>query len=82
MDDDRREDPARTVEVGPDSYIGIELALPKGGEGEMLRVRVTKWMKDGDGLPVGTAADNPLLDSRLYEVKFVDGNVVEWNAGQ
>jgi hypothetical protein len=34
-------------------------------------------MKDGDGLPVGTAADNPLLDSRLYEVKFVDGNVVE-----
>ena len=30
-------------------------------------------MRDKDGLPIGTANNNPILDSRLYELKFQDG---------
>jgi hypothetical protein len=30
-------------------------------------------MRDKDGLPIGTANDNPILDSRTYEVEFPDG---------
>jgi len=26
-----------------------------------------------NGIPIGTANDNPLLDTRMYEVKHVDG---------
>jgi hypothetical protein len=26
-----------------------------------------------DGIPIGTANDNPVLDSRIYEVEFPDG---------
>ena len=50
----------------------MELALPRSG-GEVEFSRVTKRLLDKDGLPIGTANDNPILDSRMYEVEFPDG---------
>jgi hypothetical protein len=73
-------DPSRTTEVGSDQYVGMELALPRGNDGEMVYARVAKRMRDDEGLPIGRASDNPLLDSRKYEVEFVDGNVEELTA--
>ena len=35
--------------------------------------RVTKRLKDANGIPIGTADDNPLLDTRMYEVEYLDG---------
>jgi hypothetical protein len=32
-------------------------------------------MRDNEGLPIGRASHNPLLDSRQYEVEYADGNV-------
>jgi hypothetical protein len=55
-----------------DTYLNMELALPRDG-GEVQFGRVVKRMRDKDGLPIGTANDNPILDSRLYEVEFQDG---------
>jgi hypothetical protein len=63
------------VEVGSDQYIGMELALPQGHDGAMMHARVTKRMQDNEGLPIGRASRNPLLDSRQYEVEYTDGNV-------
>jgi hypothetical protein len=51
----------------------MELALPRGG-GEVELGRVTKRLRDKDGLPIGTANDNPILDTRVYEVEFPDGH--------
>ena len=31
-------------------------------------------MKDANGLPIGTANDNPILDTRVYEVEYLDGH--------
>ena len=31
-------------------------------------------MRDANGLPIRTAHDNPLLDTRLYEVEYLDGH--------
>ena len=74
-DDNSMGGPNHVTEIGPDNYVGMELALPRGdGEG-MLRAHVTKRMRDEEGRPIGTASDNPLLDSRMYEVEFIDGNV-------
>ncbi|KAI2499334.1 Reverse transcriptase (RNA-dependent DNA polymerase) [Fragilaria crotonensis] len=55
-----------------DTYLNMELALPREG-GEVQFGHVVKCMRDKDGLPIGTANDNPILDSRLYEVEFQDG---------
>ena len=50
------------------TYGNMELALPQGDSLEPRMARVTKRLKDANGIPIGTADDNPLLDSRMYEV--------------
>ena len=34
--------------------------------------RITKRLRDADGRPIGKAHENPLLDTREYEVEFFD----------
>jgi hypothetical protein len=58
----------------------MELALPQGDDGERMHARVAKRTRDDEGLPIGRASDTALLDSRRYEVKYVDGNVEELTA--
>ena len=56
-----------------DTYLNMELALPRDGDGPEF-ARVTKRLRDANGLPIGTANDNPILDTRLYEVEYLDGH--------
>ncbi|KAI2498349.1 Reverse transcriptase (RNA-dependent DNA polymerase) [Fragilaria crotonensis] len=79
-DDAAGEDATKSVEVGSDQYVGMELALPRGDDGQLMHARVTKRLKDNEGIPVGTANDNPLLDSRKYEIEYADGNIEELTA--
>ena len=51
----------------------MELALPKGPDDELQFAKVTKRLKDANGLPIGTSNDNPILDTWIYEVEFLDG---------
>lgn len=62
-----------TPEVLEDTYLGMEVALPRNNDGPEF-AKVTKRLRDKDGLPIGTANDNPILDSRLYEVEYADGH--------
>ena len=39
--------------------------------------RVKKRKIDDDGIPVGVANDNPLLDNRVYVVEWLDGHTEE-----
>ena len=50
----------------------MEVALPRDPEGPEF-ARVTKRLRDANGIPIGTANDNPLLDTRIYEVEYLDG---------
>ena len=56
-----------------DQYLQMELALPQGDSLEPRLAKVTKQLKDANGIPIGTADQNPLLDTQMYEVEFVDG---------
>ena len=56
-----------------DTYLHMELALPQGDSLELRLAKVTKRIKDANGIPISTAHDNPLLDTRMYEVEYVDG---------
>ena len=62
-----------TPEVLDDTYVNMEIALPRDGEGPEF-AKVTKRLRDANGLPIGTANDNPILDTRLYEVQYLDGH--------
>jgi hypothetical protein len=57
-----------------DNYLGMGLALDRRPGVESEFARVTKRLRDKDGNPIGTANDNPILDTRLYEVEYLDGH--------
>ena len=60
-----------TPDVFDDSYLNMELTLPRAG-GEVEIGRVVR--RDKNGLSIGTAHDNPILDTRIYKVEFSDGH--------
>ena len=51
----------------------MELAIPQGDSLEPRLARVTKRLKDVNGLPIGLANENPILDTRMYKVEYLDG---------
>ena len=61
-----------------DQYVGAEVQLPKGDD--MVSGTVRRRKRDRDGNPQGTGNQNPILDTRTYEVEFPDGDVAEYTA--
>ena len=61
-----------------DGYITVQVLLPKGDEfkvGTVVRRKV-----DDRGNPTGRSNENPILDTREYDVEFGDGDVLEYSA--
>jgi hypothetical protein len=71
------EDEIFTPDIFDDTYLNMEIALPRGGGDpeDTQYAKVTKRRRDAEGRPIGTANDNPLLDTREYEVEFLDGHI-------
>ena len=61
-----------------DNYVGAQVNLPY--QGSMMAGKVIKRARDNEGNPVGTKNDNPILDTRSYQVEFPDGNIAEYSA--
>ena len=51
----------------------MELAVPRGDNPNPQYAKVMKRLRDTDGIPIGTANENPILDSCMYEVEYQDG---------
>ena len=62
-----------------DSYVGAEVCIPDE-KGQKLMARVSKRMKDSDGVAVGQHHENPFMDTSVYEVKYPDGSTAELQA--
>jgi hypothetical protein len=62
-----------------DRYLTAEVALSRGG-GEPERGKVLRRKRNADGDPIGKAHENPLFDTRQYEVEFADGSVGSYTA--
>ena len=58
-----------------DEYVHMELGVPRGPDGELECAVVKKRALDIDGIPIGIANKNPILDTRAYEVEYGDGTV-------
>ena len=61
-----------------DTCIGAEVVFPKGND--MVSGTVMSRVKDFEGEPIGKADKNPILDTRVYNVEFSDGENVELGA--
>lgn len=71
-DDTVQEADDYTPEIGDDTYLNMEVALPREDDGPTF-AKVTKRLRDANGIPIGVANDNPILDTRVYEVEYMDG---------
>jgi Reverse transcriptase (RNA-dependent DNA polymerase) len=61
-----------------DNYISAQVLLPKGDS--LVSGQVIKRKRDSNGNPIGHSNNNPLLDTRVYEVQFPDGTEQEYTA--
>ena len=72
------DDEPRPEEPTPDSfdgYINMELGMQRGEDGSIEHAKVKRRAVDHLGDPIGIAHTNPMLDTRKYEVEYLDGNV-------
>ncbi|KAI2502896.1 Reverse transcriptase (RNA-dependent DNA polymerase) [Fragilaria crotonensis] len=74
------ENTTHDTEVTSDPYVGMEMALSRDADGALVHATVRRRVRDEDGKPVGIAHTNPLLDSRKYEVHYLDGQIEELTA--
>ena len=52
----------------------MEISLPRGQDSTPIAAHVKQRATGDDGKLLGRAHNNPLLDTRQYEVQFVDGH--------
>ena len=50
----------------------MELDFDRGDNGPSF-AKVTNILRDAQGLLIGTAIETPILDTRMYEVEYLDG---------
>ncbi len=62
-----------TSEVG-DEHVHVSVMLLCVSQMMYGTIKARKW--DLDGKPIGCLSDNPILDTCLYDVEFLDGGVM------
>ena len=60
-----------TPDVFDDTCLNMELVIQRDVYGPGFST-VTKRLRDKDRLPIGRAHNNPILDTRMYEVEYKD----------
>ena len=58
-----------------DAHIDMEISLPSGEGREIHHKRVKRRAVEYDGNPLGTETNNPITDTQLYEVEYLDGSI-------
>jgi hypothetical protein len=61
-----------------EKYIAAEVMLPKNNQ-EVLG-RVVGRKHDANGNPIGKLHSNQIMDTRIYQVVFPDGETAEYSA--
>lgn len=76
------DDIVETIETTDNkNYLNMEVDLHRNDdETRVATGRVVRQKVDEKGKPMGTAHDNPMLDTRQYEVAFDDGHVEVYSA--
>lgn len=59
----------------PENYVNMELSMPRGEDDQLQFGTVKRRALDQYGKPIGKGHNNPILDSHLYEVKYLDSSI-------
>ena len=63
-----------------DKFLGIYVEIPSDdGESKVLG-RVKNRKRDHDGVMIGKSHDNPILNTAVYNIETIDGNLHEYTA--
>ena len=54
-------------------YLDMEVELSQDDDGPEF-AWVTKKLQDANDIPIGTANSNPILDTYIYKVEYLDGH--------
>ena len=58
-----------------DSYLNMEIGLQQRGNDRMEKGVVKRRAVDINGVPIGVPNNNPIMDTRQFEIEFNDGQV-------
>ena len=72
-DEIKEADDEFTPDTYDDRYLNMELAVPRGDNPNPQYAKAIKRLRDADGIPIMMANENPILNSRMYEVGYQDG---------
>jgi hypothetical protein len=61
-----------------DKYLTAQVQLPLGDE--MVLGTVIARKRDAHGNPIGKSAENPIFDTRIYQVQFPNNRIEEYTA--
>jgi hypothetical protein len=67
-----------TLEAYDHQYLTAEVLIPNMGN--VTKGKVTACKRDTDGNPIGQRHSNLILDTREYEVEFMDGDMATFMA--
>lgn len=75
-DDVIEADDLKPSEFGKDDpFLNMELGLRRAEDDGLVHAVVKRRAVDDEGKPIGRPSNNPIMDSRAYEVEFIDGHV-------
>ena len=58
-----------------DEYLDMNLGLPRGPDSTLEHAVVKRRAVDVHGNPIGVASKNPMTDTRLYDIEYLDGSI-------
>ena len=66
--------PINVHQASSDGYIDMELGMPRGAKGQLIHTKVKRRAVDNNGKPLVVASNNPIIDTRIYEIEYLDGS--------
>ena len=64
-----------------DKYIGANIVVP-GKDGQEVLATVKGRKRDSNGRLIGSSNNNPILDTRIFEVEFPDGHLEDYSTNK
>ena len=58
-----------------DEYLNTEFGLPRGPNETPEFATVKRRAVDVDGIPIGAPSTNPMTDTRMYDIQYLDGTI-------
>jgi hypothetical protein len=62
-----------------DNYIGMNVVVHDQMSDLPVIAKIIRRKRDSAGNPIGVASDNPILDSRIYELEYPTGRIEEYS---